>query len=98
MPQQKAGAKAGRWKRNPSNVKYKESNRWEKNKIKRIVNDLFRRVCLVCRKAKNDKWRNQTNRQMLKKVIYNEVYVAVKENKQNKFNNSYVENWANQLA
>jgi len=99
MTEKKSGGsrKIGRWKRKPSNLRYKDSKRSEKNKIRSITKDLYRRVLLVCRKEyANDKsWRDLTNRQMVKADILKEVRAQFTANKHhNHFTNNHISVWA----
>lgn len=93
---QKKGRKVGRFNRNPSNVKYKSSERWNKNKLTRIINDYYRRVLLYCRRnAIGKRWKDIEIRKMIKADIRKDVSFAFKDNNHHgKFTNEDIKSWS----
>ena len=96
---QQGGKKTKRSTKNqPANKKYKESERWKTNKIKRIMNHLFQRVLLYCRRnSQGNDWRNFENRRDLKTNITKEVRPTIIGTTPRIWRKDDILNWAKYL-
>jgi hypothetical protein len=86
-------------KNQPANRKYLDREGWKKNKSRKVVNDLYRRVILFCRKenVKALKKNSIETRMDLKRDIKADVHPTIFGTKEVVWNNSHIARWAELL-
>jgi len=101
LSQQQQGGKGKRsTKSQPANQKYLQQRSWEKNKVRKTVNHLYKRVILFCKKYDRtcQVLKKLDARSDVKRDIRVDVYPTVVGEKLIIWTNEHIAHWASTLG